>query len=61
MNNLSSATRIEKERARKRAKRACESPVEKEKRKKVNREGNMLRRASESEAQHVQRLAADQQ
>ena len=57
MNNLSSATRIEEERARKRAKRACESPTE-ERRTKVNRERNMLRRVSESEAQ---RLAADQQ
>ena len=41
---MSSAT-PEKEHTRKRAKRACESPSEKERRKKVNRERNMLRRA----------------
>ena len=43
MNKLSPVTaeecgRLEKERARKRAKRACESPAEKERRKKANRE-----------------------
>ena len=64
---MSSATpeegsgRSVKEQARKRAKRACESPSEKERRKKANRERNMLRRASESEAQRLQHLAAGQQ
>ena len=66
MDNQSSATvvqeaRLDRERARKRAKRACESPTEKERRKKANRERNMLRRASESEAQRLQRLTAGQQ
>ena len=66
MDNQSSATvvqeaRLDRERARKRAKRACESPTEKERRKKANRECNMLRRASESEAQRLQHLTAGQQ
>ena len=55
MNNVSSTTaepetRSDREWARKRAKRACESPSEKERRKKANRERNMLCRASESES-----------
>ena len=53
--------RLEKERARKRAKRACESSVEKNRRKDANRECNKRHRASESEAERTQRLAADQQ
>ena len=67
MNNISPATpeerlnRVEREHTRKRAKQACETPAEKERRKKVNREHNMLRRASESEAQRLQCLAAGQQ
>ena len=54
-------SRLEKERARKHAKRAHESLVETENRKRANREKNSLRRASESEAECVQRLAAGQQ
>ena len=47
MENRSSArveheSRLDRERARKRAKQACESPTEKERRKKANRERNML-------------------
>ena len=77
MNNLSASkptdqclARLEKERARKRAKRACESSVERNRRKQSNRVRNQHyrsseclqhRRASESEAQHEQRLAAGQQ
>ena len=62
-NNSPSAfpSRWDKERARLRAKRAQESPVEKEHRKRLNRERNMQRRVSESEAQRAQRLAAGQQ
>ena len=49
--------RLEKERARKRAKIFCR----KNRRKDANRECNKRHRASESEAEHTQRLAADQQ
>ena len=50
MNNLPSATaegcgRLEKERARKRARRARETLAEKEMRKRANRERNRLHRA----------------
>ena len=73
-------TRAEKERARKHAKRVCESSIERSRRKEGNRQQNKRcrgseskaerlrlaasqqreanRRASESEAEHVQRLAA---
>lgn len=53
-------SRLEKDWARKHAKRACEFP-EKKRRQKANREQNMLCRVSESRAQHLQRLAAGQQ
>ena len=58
---VSQESRLDREWARKCAKRACESHTEKERRKKANRERNMLRRASESEAQRLQRLADGQQ
>ena len=62
MNNLpDQQSRVAKEWARKHAKRAWESPAEKERRKKVSQEQNMLHRASESEAQCIKRLAAGQQ
>ena len=53
-------TRLDRERARKRFKQACESPT-KERRKRTNRERNMLCRASESEVQHLEHLTAGQQ
>ena len=66
MNNSSSTSeqplsRLEKERARKRAKRASESPLEKERRRHTNRAWALLCRASESEAERSQCLAAGQQ
>ena len=61
MNTGPTTSRLEKERARKRAKRTRETPSEKERRLNKNRERNMLRRNSESEAQRLQRLAAGQQ
>jgi len=53
-------SRLEKERAHKCAKRARESLVETNSRKRANRERNSLCRASESEAEHLQHLAAGQ-
>ena len=54
-------TRHEKERARKRTKRARESSVERNRRKQSNRDRNQRHRSSESKAERLQRLAADQQ
>jgi len=54
-------SKLEKERACKSAKRARESVVEADNRKRTNRERNSLCRVSESEAEHVQRLATNQQ
>ena len=62
MNNLYQLlTRAEKERARKRAKRARESSIERSRRKEGNRQRNKCCRASESEAERLQCLAASQQ
>ena len=59
MNTGPTTSRLEKEQARKRAKRAHETPSEnKRTRQKTNRERNMLRGVSESEAQRLQCLAA---
>ena len=67
MNNLSASkptdqclTRLEKEWARKRAKRARESSVERNRRKQSNRVRNQRYRSSESNAERLQRLAAGQ-
>ena len=54
-------TRADKERARKHAKRARESSVERSRSKEGNRQRNKRCRASESEAERLQRLAASQQ
>ena len=54
-------SRLEKEWARKHAKRARESSVERGRQKEINREQNKRHRASESEVEREQRLAAGQQ
>ena len=51
-------SRLEKEWARKCAKRAHESSVEGDRQLEINREQNKCRRASESEVECEQRLAA---
>ena len=54
-------TRAEKERARKRAKRARESSLERGRHKDGNRQQNKCYRASDSEAERFQHFAAGQQ
>ena len=53
-------SRADKDRARKRAKRACESQEETDNRQK-NRDTMSSQRASESEVERAERLAANQQ